>query len=75
MFPVTQTDIEQCSLSDANIVLVDLNMEDQDVISGMNPWITNIISKYSVDGVRIDTVKHSESLSHSCMAQVPGHPM
>src|SRR6266481_25243 len=59
MFPGAQTDIKQCSLSDVNVVLVDLNMEDQDVISGMNLWITNIISTYSVDGVRIDTVSPS----------------
>ena len=74
MFPGAQTDVEQCSLGDMNVVLVDLNTEDQDIISSMNSWITNMVSKYSVDGVRIDTVKHVESLGHSCMAQVPGHP-
>jgi len=36
-------------------------MEDQDAITGMNSWVKKIVSKYSVDGVRIDTVKHGES--------------
>ena len=57
----TQTDVEQCSLGDTNIVLIDLNTEDQDIITGMSSWINNIVSKYSMDGMRTDMVKHSKS--------------
>ncbi|KAF8532746.1 glycoside hydrolase superfamily [Gautieria morchelliformis] len=53
-----QTDVEQCSLGDTNVALVDLNTENQDVINGMYSWINQTVQKYSVDGVRIDTVKH-----------------
>ena len=48
MFPGAQTDVEQWSLGDTNVALVDLNTEDQDVITGLSSWINNIVSKYSV---------------------------
>ena len=58
---LAQTDFEQCSLGDTNVTFVDLNAEDKDIITGMSSWINNIVSKYSVDGVRIDTVKLGKS--------------
>ena len=76
MFPGAQTDVEQCSLGDTNVTLVDLNTEDQDVITGMSSWIHNIVSKYSVDGVTIDTVKHGKSRAFLRRASVePGGPI
>lgn len=53
-----QTEVEQCWLGDKNVPLVDLNTEDNNVVSTMNNWISTLVSNYSVDGVRIDTVKH-----------------
>ncbi|KAI0713053.1 glycoside hydrolase family 13 protein [Cerioporus squamosus] len=53
-----QTDVEQCWLGDTKVPLADLNTEDDDVVSKMNSWIKGLVSDYSVDGVRIDTVKH-----------------
>ena len=61
MFPGAQTDVGQCTLGDTNVTLVDLNTEDQDIITGMSLWINNILSKFSVDGVTIDTVKLGKS--------------
>ncbi|KAI0365853.1 glycoside hydrolase family 13 protein [Pilatotrama ljubarskyi] len=53
-----QTEVEQCWLGDKNVPLVDLNTEDDNIVSTMNKWISTLVSDYSVDGVRIDTVKH-----------------
>ena len=77
MLPGTQTDVKQCSLGNMNVVLVDLNTEDQDVITGMSSWINNIVNKYSVDGVSTDMVKHGKSprafLHHASVE--PGGPI
>ena len=53
-----QTEVEQCWLGDKNVPLVDLNTEDDAIVKTMNTWIQGLVSNYSVDGVRIDTVKH-----------------
>lgn len=53
-----QTDVEQCWLGDNNVPLPDVDTEDQAVVDTMNNWIKGLVSNYSVDGLRIDTVKH-----------------
>lgn len=53
-----QTDVEQCWLGDNNVPLPDLDTEDQSVVDTMNTWIKGLVSNFSVDGLRIDTVKH-----------------
>ncbi|KAI0776563.1 glycoside hydrolase family 13 protein [Trametes elegans] len=53
-----QTEVEQCWLGDKNLPLVDLNTEDDNIVKTMNSWVSKLVSDYSVDGVRIDTVKH-----------------
>ena len=53
-----QTAVEQCWLGDTNLPLADLNTEDSSVVSTWNSWVTNIVKTYSIDGLRIDTVKH-----------------
>ncbi|KAI1787110.1 alpha-amylase [Ganoderma leucocontextum] len=53
-----QANVEQCWLGDKNLPLVDLNTEDPAVVNTMNNWIKALVSNYSIDGVRIDTVKH-----------------
>ncbi|OBZ74584.1 Alpha-amylase A type-1/2 [Grifola frondosa] len=53
-----QTDVEQCWLGDKNLPLADLNTEDDNIVNTMNTWITTLVNNYTVDGVRIDTVKH-----------------
>jgi alpha-amylase len=49
--------VEQCSLGDTNVALVDLDTENQDVINGMYSWINQTVQTYRVDGVRVDTVR------------------
>lgn len=53
-----QTDVEQCWLGDANVPLPDLDTEDNDIVQMLNTWVANLTKTYSVDGLRIDTVKH-----------------
>lgn len=53
-----QTDVEQCSLGDTNVALVDLNTENQSVVDTWYSWINQTVQKYGADGVRIDTAKH-----------------
>lgn len=53
-----QTDVEQCSIGDPNLALVDINTEDSTIVSTYNTWIKNLVSTYNVDGLRLDTVKH-----------------
>ncbi|KAF8511302.1 hypothetical protein JB92DRAFT_3097149 [Gautieria morchelliformis] len=38
-----QTDVEQCSLGDTNVALVDLNSENHDVINGTYSWINQTV--------------------------------
>ncbi|KAK7535280.1 glycoside hydrolase superfamily [Phyllosticta citribraziliensis] len=53
-----QENVEDCWLGSSNVELVDLNTDSSAVISGYNSWITDLVSNYSIDGLRIDTVKH-----------------
>ena len=53
-----QTNVEQCWLGDDQLPLADVNTERDDVVKTYNDWIKTLVGNYSVDGVRIDTVKH-----------------
>jgi alpha-amylase len=53
-----QTDVEQCWLGDAGLPLMDLDTENNTIVDTMYSWIKNLVSYYSVDGLRVDTVKH-----------------
>ena len=53
-----QTAVEQCWLGDANLPLPDLNTENSTVSGKLFDWIQNLVQNYSIDGLRIDTVKH-----------------
>jgi len=53
-----QTEVEQCWLGDSNVALADLDTENTKVINYWNDWIKKLISDYSIDTIRIDTVKH-----------------
>jgi len=53
-----QTEVEQCWLGDEKVALVDVNTEDTAIADMLNGWIKGLVGNYSVDGVRIDTVKH-----------------
>lgn len=53
-----QTAVEDCWLGDSTVELADVDTTQATVISTYNTWIKNLVSTYSVDGIRIDTAKH-----------------
>ena len=53
-----QTQVEQCWLGDDNLPLADVNTEKDEIVSTYNSWIKALVGNYSIDGIRIDTVKH-----------------
>ncbi|TRM63224.1 glycoside hydrolase family 13 protein [Schizophyllum amplum] len=53
-----QTETEQCWLGDDTLALYDINTEDDTIVGELNDFISNLVSTYNFDGVRIDTVKH-----------------
>ena len=53
-----QTAVEQGWLGDTNLPLADINTEDPNIVSIWNSWISDLVKNYTIDGVRIDTVKH-----------------
>lgn len=53
-----QTQVEQCWLGDDKLPLVDVNTENDEIVKTYNDWIKTLVANYSVDGIRIDTVKH-----------------
>ena len=52
--------VQLCWLGDSNVELPDVNTTEPIVRSTYNTWIANLVSTYSIDGLRIDTVKHVE---------------
>ena len=55
-----QTEVEKCWLGDDEYPLVDVDTSLPSVQTKYNTWIRQLISNYSIDGLRIDTVKHVE---------------
>jgi alpha-amylase len=53
-----QTAVEDCWLGDNVVTLPDLNTANQFVIDTYYSWIETLVFEYSIDGLRIDTVKH-----------------
>ncbi|KAJ5588004.1 uncharacterized protein N7459_003769 [Penicillium hispanicum] len=53
-----QTNVEDCWLGDTTVSLPDLNTELTSVQTIWYDWVADLISNYSIDGLRIDTVKH-----------------
>ncbi|PWY87724.1 alpha-amylase [Aspergillus heteromorphus CBS 117.55] len=53
-----QTQVEDCWLADSVVSLPDLNTTRSDVKTMWYDWIGSLVSNYSIDGLRIDTVKN-----------------
>lgn len=53
-----QTSVEQCWLGDTSVALVDVNTENQAVVTQYEGWIANFVQEYGIDGLRIDAAKH-----------------
>lgn len=52
------TNYQDCWLYPYGIALADLKTESPDVVSLFTKWIKNLVSTYSIDGLRIDAAKH-----------------
>lgn len=48
--------MEQCWEGDTTVPLPDLKTEAQNVSSVWNRWVGELVSNYSVDGLRIDSL-------------------
>ncbi|KAJ5243613.1 hypothetical protein N7489_003709 [Penicillium chrysogenum] len=53
-----QSNVENCWLGDTTVSLPDLDTTQNSVQTIWNDWIADLVTKYSIDGLRIDTVKH-----------------
>jgi len=53
-----QTDVEQCWLGDDKLALADVDTENPWIAKTFIRWIESLVEDYSIDGLRIDTVKH-----------------
>ncbi|KAH8152050.1 uncharacterized protein LAJ45_04044 [Morchella importuna] len=53
-----QENVEDCWLGDNSVPLVDVNTGLTTVQTEYHEWIAELVSNYSIDGLRIDTVKH-----------------
>ena len=54
------TNIDDCWLGDSIVSLPDLRTEDPNVASMYSSWISSLVSNYTVDGLRIDSVLNVE---------------
>lgn len=52
--------VRTCWEGDNKVSLPDLRTEDSGIRNTFNEWIRDLVSKYSIDGMRIDSVKHVE---------------
>ena len=52
------TDAQDCWLAVTNVALPDLATESPQVSDMINTWIKQLVSNYSIDGLRIDAAKH-----------------
>ncbi|KAK3114807.1 hypothetical protein LTR53_006503 [Teratosphaeriaceae sp. CCFEE 6253] len=58
--PTNQTNTQECYLGDWKVTLADLRTEDPDVRDMFGEWISQMVSNYSIDGLRIDTAINVE---------------
>ena|SRR6187402_314007 len=53
--------IKTCWEGDNTVSLPDLRTEDSDVLSVWESWITQLVSKYSIDGLRVDSAQQVDN--------------
>ncbi|OQD86152.1 hypothetical protein PENANT_c008G04192 [Penicillium antarcticum] len=54
--PINETCVLDCWMGDNTISLPDLRNEDQEVQQILGTWVSQLVSNYSIDGLRIDSV-------------------
>lgn len=52
------SEAQHCWLGDDVVALPDLNTDSQAVVKMMGDWISEVVSNFSVDGLRLDAAKH-----------------
>ncbi|GES66595.1 alpha-amylase [Aspergillus terreus] len=55
-----QTSVEDCWLGDTTVSLPDLDTTSTAVRNIWYDWVADLVANYSIDGLRVDTVKHVE---------------
>lgn len=53
-----QTNYQDCWLYPLGVALADLKTESDSVVSMFKTWIKELVSNYTIDGLRIDAAKH-----------------
>ena len=53
--------VQLCWMGDSNVELPDVNTTQPAVRTAYNDWIGNLITEYSIDGLRLDTVLEVET--------------
>ncbi|CAK7236002.1 hypothetical protein SCUCBS95973_009458 [Sporothrix curviconia] len=56
-----QTNVEDCWLGDSTVSLPDLDTTLASVQTLWYDWVAQLVETYSIDGLRIDTVKHVQA--------------
>ncbi|PIB03036.1 Alpha-amylase A type-3 [Cercospora beticola] len=55
-----KTSVEQCWMGDTVVPLPDLRTEDAAVQQRFQSWITQLVSNYSIDGLRLDSAMQTD---------------
>lgn len=55
------TDYQECWLYPLGVALADLRTEDTKVVTAFGTWIKELVSNYTIDGLRIDAAKHVDN--------------
>ncbi|KAF2215914.1 carbohydrate-binding module family 20 protein [Cercospora zeae-maydis SCOH1-5] len=55
-----KTSVEQCWMGDTVVPLPDLKTEDASVQQSFQSWITQLVSNYSIDGLRLDSAMQTD---------------
>lgn len=66
------TNIQTCWEGDNTVSLPDLRTENDNVRAIWFNWIQQIVSNYSIDGLRIDSAKHIEKSFHAPFEKAAG---
>lgn len=66
------TEIQTCWQGSNSVPLPDLRTEDENVRDIWKNWITQMVDRYGIDGLRIDSVKHIEKDFHSMFEEAAG---
>ncbi|KAB5532690.1 alpha-amylase-like protein [Coniochaeta sp. 2T2.1] len=52
------TNYQDCWLYPYGVALADVDTEDPEVVTMLGAWVKELVSNYSIDGLRIDAAKH-----------------